>query len=118
MAVGGSQASRLHVACHACEEGPWSWREVRHAATVGLPRSPRRWLTGSTSKHRGGEVVSHWKGVAPASTTRTTVAQESCIAIECNTLTALKMLHWLAGAKQPDGSGREAPSDNTLAFFN
>jgi hypothetical protein len=22
MAVGGSQASRLHVACHACEEGP------------------------------------------------------------------------------------------------
>jgi hypothetical protein len=101
MAVGGSQASRLHVACHACEEGPGV--KFGTSATVGLPRSPRRWLMGSTSKHWR---WFHWKGVAPASTTHTTVAQESCIDIECITLTALKMLHWLAGAKQPDGSGK------------
>jgi hypothetical protein len=68
--------------------------------------------------HVNTEVSLERRCNAPASTTRTTVAQESCIAIECITLTALKMLHWLAGAKQPDGSGRDAPSGRTVAFID
>jgi hypothetical protein len=111
MAVGGSQASRSHVACHACEEGPA--REVRLQPQWGCRRPAVGRQDKQAGKHR-----SHLKGVAPASTTRTTVAQESCITIECITLTALKMLHWLAGAKQPDGSGRYAPSGNAVAFIN
>jgi len=107
MAVGGSQASR----------SPAHVKRVQ-GVKFGTPQWGCRWpAVGWQDKQRVNTGL-RFKGVAPASITRTTVAQECCIAIECITLTALKMLHWLAGAKQPDGLGKYPPSRNAVAFFN
>jgi hypothetical protein len=58
MAVGGSQASRSHVACHACEEGPA--REVRLPPQWGC----RRPAVGWQDKQRPCKHRSHSQGVA------------------------------------------------------
>jgi hypothetical protein len=44
---------------------------------------------------------------APASTLPQSLKQ-CIIAKQCGLLTTAKMLHWLAGAKQPEGSGKHA----------
>jgi hypothetical protein len=55
----------------------------------------------------GKQVSLNYRCFAPACTLPQSLKQ-CFIANQCDLLNTVKMLHWLAGAKQPEGSGKHA----------
>lgn len=112
MAVGGTSQQRGGVQAHVTK------LRVSILDSGWLPANQR--CCGGPSrrcKHRtaSSKHVSH-RAFAPAFTLLQPL-KRCVIATKRTLLATVKMLHWLAGAKQPEGSGKHAPRNIEIVAY-